>query len=84
MPRRVTAEEPINNGAGRNSDDNRDKQADDRDRIGDEIDTHDEDGHVTPTQRSPIRTKKLKTERDDPSTKERACSKTRLKSSNNP
>lgn len=55
MPRRERAEEPGNNGAGRHSDDNGDKEADDRDQIADEIDTHEEDRHVTLTQTRPTR-----------------------------
>jgi len=82
MPSRERAEVMGNNVAGRHSD-NRDKQADDRDRKGDEIDTHAEDGHVTPTQASPTRMKKLKMVHDDPSTRERTHSETRLKSLKN-
>jgi hypothetical protein len=79
MPRKEPTDEPGNSDTGTRPVSDRCSKVNNGNSIEEGVNTYTEKRHMTPTQTNNMRTKKFKTERDDPATRERERSKTRLK-----
>lgn len=80
MPRKKKpTDEPGNSDTGTSPVTDRCSHVNNGDTVEEDVNTYIEKGHMTPTQMNTMRTKKFKPDRDDPATKERKGSKTRLK-----